>query len=490
MIPRGEVVDALRGRAVHVVGASGAEGAAILLYLVGRCGLTGVVAHDFSADDRSFAKSFRRANPGWERREREAMLKRLRRLPVAFELGDRYLAGLSDADVIFAGQNWFNYPSNLPGIPDAVAAGAKLYGVVDLAMALFGGLRIGVTGSNGKSTTSALIRHTLAGSTSAPVLQGGNDRDRQVTLERLAAARPDERLVWEVSNRHLRDRPVHVDVAVVTNITRNHIEDHGSWDAYVAAKARLPLSLGPTGAAVMSAVDPVSRGLLERVGATGAALWTFGAADGPGGRVWIVGDRLQFASPGGEGVLADVSSFPLTGAHNRLNLCAAVAAVLATGVDPAAIAPALEGVTPLSGRLETVGERDGVLWVYDIQATTAPAAEAGIEAVGATRRIVLIVGGEDKGMDFGPMADAASAHVDRVLALPGSGTDRFLRALADRVPVDRFESLDDLLPAARDAASPGSTVLLSPGCAFFHRAYLETGKPYKARVQELLEADP
>jgi UDP-N-acetylmuramoylalanine--D-glutamate ligase len=486
VIVRGEGIDALRGRRVHVVGASGAEGAAVLLFLVGRHGLTDVVAHDFSGDDLAFARSFRRANPGWDRRVREDMLRRLRRLPVTFELGERYLWGLGDADVIFAGQNWFNYDSNQPAVPNAVAAGSALYGVVDLAMSLFAGVRIGVTGSNGKSTTSALLTHILGRTSDAPVLQGGNDRDRQVTLARLEESTPTERLVWEVSNRHLRDRSVQVDVAVVTNITRNHIDDHGSWEAYVEAKTRLPMGART---AVLSAVDPVSRTLIDPVRATGVCVRTFGSRDEPGDRVWIEEDRLLFAGPSGAGDMADVSDFALPGLHNRLNLCAAVTAAMAAGADPDAIGPALAEFAPLAGRLETVAERDGVRWVYDIQATTAPAATAGIEAIGASRRILLIVGGEDKGMDFRPMADAAAVHADRILMLPGSGAEAFLRALAARVPVDRFESLADLLPAALAAAPPGSTVLLSPGCAFFHRAYLNQGPGYGTLVRRLLGDD-
>jgi UDP-N-acetylmuramoylalanine--D-glutamate ligase len=474
----GQLVDRLRGRTVHVVGASGAEGLALLLFLVGEEGFTGVVAHDFSADDRAFARSFRRANTGWDRRKREALLKRLRTLPVEFRLRDRYLEGIEDADVILASQNWFNYDSNLPALPDAVAKGAELLGVVDLAMDLFPGQRIGVTGSNGKSTTSAMIRHLLGGD----VVQGGNDRSAQVSLADLRDASPATRLVWEVSNRHLRDRPVHVDVGVVTNITANHIEDHGSWGAYVAAKLRLVGSANT--AAVMTATDPESAAQLDSVS---VPLWRVGVASDAG--AWISNGRILVKAPDAEPVdVAAASDLNLAGEHNRTNLLSALAAVTAAGVDPRDVSGRIATFGGLAGRLELVAERDGVRWIWDIQATTAPAAEAGIRAEGQLRRLVLLVGGEDKGMDYSGMADAAASHADLVLALPGTGSDAFVAALDGRVDVRTFDKLTAALTAAREAAVDGSSVLCSPGCAFFFSRFVDGGPSFARRVAAVLDA--
>lgn len=471
----GALLNRLRGRAIHVVGASGAEGVALLMFLAGDCGIEGIVAHDFSADSRAFARSFRRANPAWPKPEREALLKQLRGLPVELRLGDDYLSGLSDADVVLASQNWFNYPSNLPAIPDAVSAGAELLGVVDLAMDLFPGTRIGVTGSNGKSTTSAMIRHLLG-----DVLQGGNDRANQARLADLRDSPPTARLVWEVSNRHLRDRPVHVDVGVVTNITANHIEDHGSWDAYVAAKLRLARSA--TSHAVMTATDPESSQHLDGLG---AQVWRVGEPSDCG--AWVEEGRFVVKPPGADAVVvAPVTDLPLPGDHNRTNLCSALAAAVAAGADPAELGDRVRTLAPLAGRLELVADQDGVRWVWDIQATTAPAAEAGIRAEGADQRLLLLVGGEDKGMDYRGMADAAARHADAVLALPGSGTDAFLTALAGRVEVHHHDALDAALAQARSLARPGVSVLCSPGCAFFFSRFVDGGPSYARRVAAVL----
>ncbi|MCO4770376.1 MAG: hypothetical protein KDA24_10130 [Deltaproteobacteria bacterium] len=479
---------------IHVIGASGAEGVALLQYLVGELGIPRVHAHDFSADERAFAKSFRRANTSWERPERERILKALRSLPVTWHLGESYCTGLDGAGLIFASQNWFNYSSNMPALPNAIAAGVPLRGVVDLAMDLFPGTRLGVTGSNGKSTTSGLLAHLLREGlpTERALQHGGNDRNAQARLDALATSAPEDCLVWEVSNRHLRDRTVPVDIAVLTNVTANHIEDHGSWEAYVAAKARLVR--GATQVAVLSATDPESVQLIESVESEGVRVWLAGCPPGdpldrPGrGLVWVSDGTLVARAPGASSSVpvGDPTSLPLPGAHNQRNLMSAVAAALEAGLSPARLATAWSRFAPMPGRLEEVAERDGVRWIYDIQATTAPASEAGIRAVGESSRLVLLVGGEDKGMDYAGMANAAADHARAIIALPGTGAVALCEALAGRVPVTDVPDLDAALIAARNQAEAGDAVLLSPGAAFFQSRFITPGRSFARRVRDLL----
>jgi len=483
----------LDGRRIHVVGASGIEGADLLLYLVGHLGLSDVVAHDFSPDSEAFQASFLRANTAGDREGQEGRLAQLLSLPVELRLGPRYLEGVDKADLIFASQNWFNYPPNLPALPEAQAHGAQLVGILDLAVQLFPGTCIGVTGSNGKSTTCALIRHVLeaAAPEGVPVLSAGNDRGRQVALADLATADPRAVAIWEVSNRHLRDRPVACNVATLTNLSANHIGDHGSWEDYVAAKVRLVTAPGPGGHAILCGSDVHSEQLLEQVRATGATLWQFDCPPQPGQRggfSWADGETIWLQYPDGRRVqVRDASGPRLWGDHNRRNLMAALATAAAADFGPLDGDLALENFQGLPERLEAVANKDGVVWIDDIQATTAPAAAAGIEAVARQRNgIVLLVGGEDKAMDYRGMADAAAVHVQHVLCLPGSGTDAFLAALADRVPVERPANLDSMLVRARGLAAPGGAVLLSPGCAFFRRDHVGSGPPFQVRVRQLL----
>jgi UDP-N-acetylmuramoylalanine--D-glutamate ligase len=487
---RGGTIRALEGKSIHVVGASGAEGTALLLYLAEHRGITGIVAHDFCPDFRSFSRSFRKANLAWDKATREDVLRRLRRLPVEFRLGDDYLRDLTSADFVLASQNWFNYPSNLPAIPDALEGGSRLLGLVDLALDLFPGTRIGVTGSNGKSTTAALISHLMAAGlrNGRRLLQGGNDREQQVALADLESSDSLDVLLWEVSNRHLRDRSVSVDIGIVTNITRNHIDDHGSWEAYIEAKLRLPrAALAGGGDAIVSGSDPVTAGHIGALRALGGRLWVVGDSEEA---AWVDGTgRLCIRRPGSAEILdlGHRSDLTLQGEHNLDNLLTALCAALAAGASEDDLRGAVRSFSGLSGRLEQVAQQDGVRWVYDIQATTAPATAAGIAAIAPqARRLILMVGGEDKGMDYSGMADAAAANKARILALRGSGTDAFLAALGPRCEVTHHENLDALIASAAGIAAPGDIVLLSPGCAFFHRNYIEAGKAFGRRVREFL----
>ncbi len=494
--PRGSMLHGLREKRVHVVGASGAEGVSLLLYLAGHQGIEGIVAHDFAADPRAFAKSFRKNNVAWDRADREEMLTALRRLPIDLRLGEDYLGGIEFAEVILASQNWFNYPANSQEIPRALARGAKLIGLADLALDLFEGIRIGVTGSNGKSTTAAMIRHLLreALPENRKVLQGGNDRSQQVSLHDIEQASLGDVLIWEVSNRHLRDRTPHVDIAVITNITRNHIEDHGSFEAYARAKLRLAKQGTTGGQVVLSAVDSVCRQHTQSVRTSVQTMWRFGAAPPPGfgldGLAWVDDEGWAcLRRPRSTEIhrVGRLEELAVPGTHNRLNMLAALCAASAAGAEPARLVDAIPKFKGLPGRLEAVAEREGIRWIYDIQATTAPAAAEGINAIGAAgRRVLLIVGGDDKGMDYSGMAAAAAQHCDKVLALPGTGTEALVAKLPATLPVERFEDLDQVIAHAKEIAAPGTAVLLSPGCAFFHSRYIEPGPTFARRVEAAL----
>ena len=238
----------------------------------------------------------------------------------------------------------------------------------------------------------------------------------------------------------------------------------------------------------------VSRRRTQSLRRTRATLWRVGREPLPGyspdGLAWLDHQGTVCLRMPGELQLHRVGradDLQLPGVHNRSNLLTAVCAAVAAGASPSKLGPAFATFEQLTGRLEVVAERGGVRWIYDIQATTAPAAEAGIHAIGGSGwRVVLVVGGEDKGMNYAGMADAAARYAERILALPGTGTDAFLESLDGRLPVERLEDLDAAIARARRVVTPGNAVLLSPGCAFFHSLYLEGGPSFARRVETAL----
>lgn len=487
--------ETLRGGAVHVVGASSAEGSELLLHLVGVHGLADVHGHDFSPDAQAFARSYRKANSGWAKDLREARLNRLRRLPLQLHLGAEYLDGIEGAGTIFASQNWFNYAPNLPRLQAAADRGTPMAGIVDVAMALFPGTRVGVTGSNGKSTTTALVRHLLQhGGTFGRVLQGGNDRDQQVSLLDVESASTHDALVWEVSNRHLRDRGVTVDVAVVTNISANHVGDHGGYDAYREAKARLPRAVPPGGHVVIPGRVAEAHHCGEGLQTGVSRWWTGVRATDPG--PWSSDDAfvyecdalLTIAPPGsGPKRTVRIDAFPLPGAHNRENLMAAVAVAAAVGVDVAALEAALLDSPTLAARLERVDAGGAVRVWNDLSSTTPESTIVALQCLGAPGRpLILIVGGEDKGMDFRALAACIRDGGHWVFALPGTGTDALVRSLDSSERLRRFQGADEAIRDALRSALADDTVggvLLSPGMAFFQSQFLGDGPSVAQRVR-------
>jgi UDP-N-acetylmuramoylalanine--D-glutamate ligase len=241
----------------------------------------------------------------------------------------------------------------------------------------------------------------------------------------------------------------------------------------------------------------VIRDHLPSLRTLGGTLWTVGDDDSgllEEGAAWTDQQGRLRVRPPGETDVLDLglrAELPLAGDHNVLNLLVALCTALASGVSPDRLQGAGASFGGLSGRLEEVADHRGVRWIYDIQATTAPAAEAGILALTpSTKQLVLMVGGEDKGMDYSGMANAAAGASASVITLPGSGTEAFLSALAGRCTVHQNEGLDEMIETAAAIANPGAVVLLSPGCAFFHREFIEPGASYRRRVQDFLETLP
>jgi UDP-N-acetylmuramoylalanine--D-glutamate ligase len=329
-------------------------------------------------------------------------------------------------------------PQESPVIEAARARGIKVTGEVELAWRLMPGTRfVAVTGTNGKTTTTGLLGAMYGAATAGNV---------GTALSSLVGD-PPKLVVCEVSSFQLEDTQQFApDVAVLINLGEDHLDRHGTVEAYQAAKLRIFANQTEDDVAVM----PLA---LARPRAV-----TFGAA---GADLEQVGDELRWH---GEPLL-DVAEIRLRGAHNLENAMAAAAAALADGVDPDHVRSGLRTFAGVPHRLEEVAERDGVLYVNDSKATNVAAATVGIEAF-EPGTVHAILGGRIKGGSFAGLRPALASRA-KAAYLIGEAADRLAADLRDAVPVVRSGDLASAVAAARSNARPGDVILLSPATASY-----------------------
>ena len=454
---------ALRDQAIHVVGAGSVEGAHLLLFFLEH-GFTRLVGHDFAEADQ-FARAFNRVHVGWLREERQQMLDRLRD-GVELRYRDRYLDGIDEADAIAVTQGWYLYPNN-QRLLDSPSLQERFFSLMQLYLALAPGVVLGVTGSQGKSTTTRLLRDMLVAG-GRDVIFAGNDRHSRQALGLLETASNGSTLLLEISNRHLRTLERSPNVAVVTNVNPNHLDEHGGWEGYVEAKSRLVKYQRQGDLAILNADLPATRQMAQLTAAE--VLW-FGESLPEGGRgVAVEDDRL--VSHGLEPLVLRTDEVPLPGRHNIFNVAAAASTALALGVSPAAVSQAVAGFHGLKHRLQFVWDSGGVRFYDDLNSTTPTATEAALRSL--QQGVVWILGGDDKGLSGESLAEVAARAVRLSLALPGEGTDALVASLQRHgVAVEGVPDLPTAVARAVEVAGPGDSVLLSPACpGFFARYYV------------------
>ncbi|ONF97258.1 UDP-N-acetylmuramoyl-L-alanine--D-glutamate ligase [Sphingomonas jeddahensis] len=356
-----------------------------------------------------------------------------------------------------------------PGVPlntHPLAAKARAEGVPIIGdIELFAQARatlpphkvVGVTGTNGKSTTTALAAHILE-TAGVPLRMGGN-----IGLPILGAdPLPDGGVyVLELSSYQIDlAQTLDCDVAVLLNITPDHLDRYDGFEAYAASKARLFQMQSPTHEAVIGIGDAPSAQIARSLSA-----------------------RAEHLTKIAPGVCMDQSRWPsLQGPHNAQNALAAIAVAQALGVNEADIDRGLASFTGLPHRMEKVAEINGVAFVNDSKATNP---ESAAPALAAFPRVHWIVGGKGKGEDL----DACTphfGHVVRAYTIGASGPV-FARALDGKVPVEQAETLGAAVASAARQALPGETVLLSPAAASFDqfRDYEHRGEAFRNAVGAL-----
>jgi UDP-N-acetylmuramoylalanine--D-glutamate ligase len=363
-----------------------------------------------------------------------------------------------------------------PGVPaEAVPvlaarrAGVPVWSEIELAARELPNPLIGITGTNGKTTTTELAAHLLrAGGLAATAC--GNQGTPLAGL--VDASDPGAWLVVECSSFQLEDverfRP---RAAALLNLAPDHLDRHGSLAGYRDAKLRLFAAQGPADLAIL----PPG---LEATGAAPARR-TYDGPPGPDAVAWGEGG-LHVAALGR---IVGWEEIALRGRHNRENAMAAAALAAHAGLSAGALADGLATFQPVAHRLEPVGTAGGVAFVNDSKATNPDAAVAALDAY--PRGVHLIAGGRAKGTPFAAMAEAARAAVVRAY-LVGEAGEEIGRALAAAgVPTEAAGTVEAAVAAAAARAAPGETVLLSPGCASFDQfsGYEERGEAFRAAAR-------
>jgi UDP-N-acetylmuramoylalanine--D-glutamate ligase len=396
---------------------------------------------------------------------------------IKVEIGGHVAATFRAADLIVLS----------PGVPEipelaaARAAGVAVTGEMELASRFIEATLVAITGTNGKSTTTTLAGAMLRAS-GRPTFVGGNLGDPLALAVGTPAGAAGGTCVVEASSFQLETAETFSPrVAVLLNITPDHLDRYRDLDDYAATKARVFAAQGASDFAVVNVDDPLVVRHAERVRARRLGFSLERTLDEG---AWLDGDELIVRLPGARAEAFPTSVPALVGRHNQQNALAALLASRLAGATHAEALRALGEFQPLAHRMELVAKTAGVLFYDDSKGTNVGAVVAALD--GFPRRVVLIAGGRDKGGDYEPLA-AAMARVGRAAVLIGEAADKIATAFHAVVPVQRAATMDEAVQIAAHLASPGDAVVLSPACSSFDmfRDYAHRAQVFREAVERL-----
>jgi UDP-N-acetylmuramoylalanine--D-glutamate ligase len=368
-------------------------------------------------------------------------------------------------------------PADLDVLEQARRSGIRVVGEVELAGLCLHGETIGITGSNGKTTTTALVGHILR-ECEIPVQVGGNIG----TIPATAMVETSRRGQWnvlELSSFQLEtiDR-FRARIGVALNLTQDHLDRHHTFAAYAAAKARLFETQHSSDYAVLNADDPV---VAEYASRTHARVMWFSQTRAVAPGAWLHGTRLVLDGR----QLLDIKEIPLRGRHNVENVMAAAVAAHLAGAPLKGIAHAVRTFKAVEHRLEFVRTVAGVDFYNDSKATNVDSTLKAIDAF--TTPLWVILGGKDKGSDYSPLGPPLAARARGVLLI-GAATTLIAAALKGVAPLVECGTLENAVNTVFRQAVPGDTVVLAPACASFDQFenYEHRGRVFKQLVAGLV----
>jgi UDP-N-acetylmuramoylalanine--D-glutamate ligase len=371
-------------------------------------------------------------------------------------------------------------PLTLPFFAESRQAGIPVMAEVELAARHLKGRILGVTGSNGKTTTTTLAAEMLRGA-GLRGFAAGNIGDPLVSF--VAASTPDDIYAVELSSFQLESvRGFKPHVGTILNLTPDHMDRYPDFAAYIGAKQRLFMNQTAADYAVLNEDDPRTAAMASQIAST--PVW-FSRRHEVARGAFVRDGWLVYRDDSGEKELLPEAEIRLKGSHNLENVLAACAMVLLAGAGPASLAGAIRGFMGVEHRLEFVAEWHGVQYYIDSKATNVDATIKSLEAFPGS--ILLIAGGRDKGGDFAPLRPLAAQRLKRLIVI-GEAAGKIRTSLSDLVETHAAAGLAEAVALAAGMAAPGDIVLLAPACASFDQFqnYEHRGRVFKDSVRALM----
>jgi UDP-N-acetylmuramoylalanine--D-glutamate ligase len=372
-----------------------------------------------------------------------------------------------------------------PGVPadSAILKTARsrnipVWSEIELADRFLNGRLIGITGSNGQTTTTSLIEHILKNSGFSTLLAGNIGTPLIDVVEKTT----DQTItVVELSSFQLElIETFRLNISVFLNLTPDHLDRHGSMEAYGAAKARIFEKQTAADFAVLNADDPASA---QYAPSTPKTFW-FSRKQRVAQGAFLLGAEIVFRHHGAEEIILKQSEISLPGAHNLENVLAAVVATRLAGSRPHEIQKAIRTFAGVEHRLEFVAEHDGVRYYNDSKATNVDATLKALDAFPG--RILIILGGKDKGSDYTVLQTPLREKAVLALLI-GAAAQKIESQIAGSVAIEHAGTIERAVEVAARTAQSGDIVLLAPACASFDQFenYEHRGRVFKQLVHEL-----
>jgi UDP-N-acetylmuramoylalanine--D-glutamate ligase len=403
----------------------------------------------------------------------DAWAAELRQLGADVQLGGHDLARVGRAAAVVVAPG---VPPDVPPLAAARAAKLAIHAEVDIGfLALTKTRCVGITGTNGKTTTTSLVAHAMWAAGLRSETAGNIGRP---LCDVALADDPPDWLALELSSFQLHDTPnLRPAIGVLTNLAPNHLDRYLRLEEYYGDKALLFRNAEAGSIWVSNGDDPAVQHMVRPVRGTHLRFSLAGQADG-----WYDRDNARLML--GERPLMARAELPLLGDHNIANALAAALVATQAGADPARVAQGLRTFRAIPHRVEPIREVDGVLWINDSKSTNITSTEVAIAAV--DRPFVLLLGGRHKGEPYTRLIEPLQRRCRAVVAY-GEAGPQIMQDLSDRVTVVPAGDFADVLSTARRLARPGDAVLLSPACSSYDmfRNYEERGNTFRAAVEAM-----